>query len=86
MVVTVESTEVAIFYHNDQLYCVQALCPHRGAPLVDSHICEGLAICSWHRSIFELESGNYISGPCNPNISLRKYKIWQESDNVIIEL
>lgn len=51
-------------------HVVSAVCPHRGAPLIEGFVVEGMIVCPWHRSIFELETGAPISGPCGQPLAV----------------
>lgn len=57
-----------VFLQNEgtnRLY--NSTCPHRGAPLIDAFEVEGRLVCSWHRSVFDCNSGEPLSGPaCIP--------------------
>jgi nitrite reductase/ring-hydroxylating ferredoxin subunit/uncharacterized membrane protein len=40
-------------------------CSHRGGPLSDGTIEQGCAVCPWHGSRFDLESGRAVKGPAS---------------------
>lgn len=50
---------------------LSARCPHRGAPLEDGLVCEGLLVCPWHRSVFSVETGQVLSGPSRRGLRSR---------------
>jgi nitrite reductase/ring-hydroxylating ferredoxin subunit len=54
---------------------VAAHCPHRGAPLVDGFVREGLLVCPWHRSVFSLETGQVVSGPCRRQLEIFEFSV-----------
>jgi nitrite reductase/ring-hydroxylating ferredoxin subunit len=67
------------------VHVVSALCPHRGAPLVDGTAIEGLLVCPWHRSTFSLETGEPIAGPCSQPLTVYPSVIKDEAVYVDFE-
>jgi len=54
---------------------VQRYCPHRGAPLADGYLVEEVLVCSWHRSVFSLDSGRPVAGPSRCGLRMWQTKI-----------
>jgi nitrite reductase/ring-hydroxylating ferredoxin subunit/DMSO/TMAO reductase YedYZ heme-binding membrane subunit len=44
----VGSDKVAIFRHQDQLFCVSNVCRHQNGPLSEGRIVDGCITCPWH--------------------------------------
>lgn len=65
LVVEVAGRPVLVVYAGGALHAVQALCSHRGAPLADGTVIEGLLVCSWHRSAYRLADGSVAGGPAH---------------------
>jgi nitrite reductase/ring-hydroxylating ferredoxin subunit len=75
----------------DQLYAMEASCPHLGADLSHAEIeeCEdtAIAVCPWHRYDFDLKTGKSDTGlkACTYKVEVRKDeadgvdKIWLET-------
>jgi nitrite reductase/ring-hydroxylating ferredoxin subunit len=38
-------------------------CSHLSAPLDEGELTDGWAVCPWHGSTFDLESGDVVHGP-----------------------
>jgi nitrite reductase/ring-hydroxylating ferredoxin subunit len=58
-VVKVEQRAILLVHHNNQIYAVENSCPHLRLPLQKGKITEdGAIICPFHRSAFDLSSGN----------------------------
>lgn len=50
--------EVAVFRQRDgQIFALQARCPHRGGPLADGLVGNGLVLCPLHGWAIELATG-----------------------------
>jgi nitrite reductase (NADH) small subunit len=48
----------------DQVFAVQAQCPHKGGPLADGLIGGSTLVCPLHAWKFELTSGEALVGEC----------------------
>lgn len=58
-VVKVGKRNILLLYHDDRLVAVDNICPHLKLPLKKGEITEdGAIICPWHRSAFDLCTGN----------------------------
>lgn len=60
------------------------LCPHRGAPLEDGAVVQGVIVCPWHRSLFDASSGDCLSGPAR--LPLRSFPVKIERDQILVDL
>lgn len=58
-VVQVEGKNILLLRHRGEVFALDAQCPHMGAPLKNGRITEdGHLICPWHRSAFDLRTGD----------------------------
>jgi len=58
-VVKVGKHSILLLNHEGQLYAVDNMCPHMRLPLQKGKVTEdGAIICPWHRSAFDLRSGD----------------------------
>ena len=58
-VVEVEGRALLLLNESGQIYAIDKVCPHLKLPLKKAKINEdGSIVCPWHRSVFELETGN----------------------------
>jgi len=48
---------MALFVSGDDVYALQAFCPHLEAPLFQGSVAGGAVTCPWHRWRFDLRSG-----------------------------
>lgn len=66
--VVVEGGAVAIFNVDGRLYGLASECGHRGAPLEQGSVKDGVVSCSKHGAQFRLDSGSVVGG----NIFVRR--------------
>jgi nitrite reductase (NADH) small subunit len=57
MVVTVDGTQVALFWVGDRVFALDNVCVHRQRELVKGFILAGRIVCPGHQWAFDLESG-----------------------------
>lgn len=60
-VVKVGEQNILLLNHEGQLYAVNNVCPHLKLPLKKGKIADGAIVCPWHRSAFDLCTGNVKS-------------------------
>jgi nitrite reductase/ring-hydroxylating ferredoxin subunit len=75
--VEVASTVMTIARCDGQLFAVQEFCTHRFGPLSEGAIHDCQIECPWHRSCFDLRTGNVTHGPAKED--LRTFDV-QERD------
>jgi len=57
--------KIAVFRNrSDQVFAVQAACPHKGGPLADGLLGGSTLVCPLHAWKFELTTGAAIVGEC----------------------
>lgn len=58
-VVKVEQRAILLLNHNNQIYAVENSCPHLKLPMRKGKVTDdGAIICPFHRSAFDLATGN----------------------------
>ena len=56
--VVIDGHKILFIWHEDQVYAVQAQCPHLKLPLAKGKITEECAlVCPFHKSAFDLNTG-----------------------------
>jgi nitrite reductase/ring-hydroxylating ferredoxin subunit len=60
VVVPVDGSRVAVFWHEGQAWAVDNRCPHMGFPLSRGTVRDGLLTCHWHHARFDLASGGTL--------------------------
>lgn len=82
VVVTVGTTEVAIFNVDGTLYALDDRCPHRGASLAGGHVADGCVVCPWHHWRFRLADGAWAD---SPKVKTGWYPVHVVGDEVQLE-
>ena len=57
-VVKVGGHSVLLIRHDGQIYAIDSACPHMRLPLKGGKIHDHTITCPWHRSAFDLDSGD----------------------------
>ena len=66
------STEVAVFNVGGELCAVDGSCPHRGGPLADGIVRDGVVTCPLHWFRFDLRTGRQVGVP---GLRLTRYPV-----------
>jgi NAD(P)H-dependent nitrite reductase small subunit len=75
--------QVGIFRLADGVFALDNFCPHRGAPLHDGHVADGLVTCPWHQWQFELKDG-----VCKniPGVKTKTYPVEVRDGSIWVDL
>jgi NAD(P)H-dependent nitrite reductase small subunit len=82
-IIEVGDKEIALFNYKGNFYAIDNTCPHRGSPLGEGRIEEGILICPNHEWRFELKSGWC---PQNPELSTEVYPIKVRDEKIYVRL
>ncbi len=66
--VVVENKKIAIFNVKGQCYAVNAVCPHRGGPLIRGHLDGYKLRCPIHGWTFDIRTGDSNGRPHNLDV------------------
>jgi NAD(P)H-dependent nitrite reductase small subunit len=55
--VDVGPVQVGLFRNADGVFAIDNICPHRGAPLHEGMVADGMVTCPWHQWQFQLKDG-----------------------------
>jgi nitrite reductase/ring-hydroxylating ferredoxin subunit/uncharacterized membrane protein len=61
--VVADGTPVLLARSDGEPYALSDTCSHRGGPLHEGEIADGMVTCPWHHSVFALKDGALIHGP-----------------------
>ena len=82
-IIEVADKEIALFNYKGNFYAIDNTCPHRGSPLGEGRVEEGILICPNHEWRFELKSGWC---PQNPELSTEVYPIKVSDEKIYVRL
>jgi nitrite reductase/ring-hydroxylating ferredoxin subunit len=83
VVVEVGGKVLALFRYAGEFYALDESCPHRGGPLHEGMIQEGVLACPWHLWQFDLKTG---VSPVNPLSKVRTYRVRVDGTDLFVEL
>jgi len=82
-IVSAGEEEIALFNYKGEYYAITNKCPHRGAPLGEGRIEEGIVICPNHEWRYELATGNNMQ---NPELKIKSYPVRIKNEYIYIGL
>ena len=82
-IISAGEDKIALFNYKGKYYAIANKCPHRGSPLGEGRIEEGIVICPGHEWRFKLESGANMQ---NPELFIPTYPVKTKNDNIYIGL
>ena len=82
-IISAGEAEIALFNYKGKYYAITNKCPHRGAPLGEGRIEEGIVICPNHEWRFKLENGANMQ---NPELFIPTYPVKVKNENIYIGL
>jgi nitrite reductase (NADH) small subunit len=77
----VEGKSIAVFHQPDGIFAIDNLCPHRGAPLQEGFVSDGVVTCPWHQWQFDLKTGAGIS---IPGARVKSYPVRVEDGDILV--
>ncbi len=77
-----EGKPVCVARVNGALTAMDNVCPHRGGPLSDGVVLEGLLVCPWHGWQFDPMTGKSVQVA---NTGVELYRITIEGEEVFLE-
>ena len=82
-IIMVGDKEIALFNYKGEYYAIDNTCPHKGGPLGEGRIEEGILICPGHEWRFELKTGWC---PQNPELYTEVYPVKIHDEKIYIRL
>ena len=74
---------VMLIKQDGAIYAMEATCPHVGGPLDEGTIEGQTVICPWHRSVFNVRTGDVLHGPAT--FGCKRYDVRVQSGTVAIK-
>ncbi len=81
--VTVGGRHVAVFHLADGLHAIDNTCLHRGGPLCDGAIDNGVVTCPWHGWSFRIATGIMVQ---DPGVGVSRHDVRVTGDAVEVRL
>ena len=75
----VDGTVVAIYNVGGKFYATSNTCLHRGGPLGEGELEDGIVTCPWHGWQYDVTNGDC---QMNPNLKVATYPVEVEGDDV----
>jgi len=72
-----DGSELALFNAGGRFYAIENFCPHKGAPLADSHLYGNIVECDLHGWRFDVRNGKCST---KKNCSIENYEVVIEDD------
>ncbi|VTR99917.1 Rieske (2Fe-2S) protein [Tuwongella immobilis] len=77
--VELNGKKIALFLTEGQVYAIDEICPHRGAPMHEGE-CEGLFVtCPWHNASFDLQTGKHQCPPAKSDLAVYPVRVVGET-------
>lgn len=83
LAVEVKGRLIALFLYAGAVYAIDDLCPHMGASLAASRLCDDVVTCCWHGWRFRVTDGTWMD---NPRSKTRAYTTKVEGDAIFVEV
>jgi len=80
-IVLVDDVEIALFNYKEEIYAVANKCPHKGGPLGEGRVQEGVIVCPGHEWRFELKTGNSMQ---NPEMRVQVYPVRVKDEKIYV--
>lgn len=74
---------VALFNVDGTIHAYEGVCLHRGGPVGDGDIEDGVVTCPWHGWQYETATGRHT---LDRSIGLRPYDVHVEGDAIVVAL
>ena len=81
--VTVEGKEIGLFNVEGDVFAMDNLCPHRGAPLSDGRMNGAHIVCPWHGWEFDVRRGGLVM---DPNRCQKTYPVQKRGGEVFVDM
>jgi len=80
-VVEVKERTLALFNIEGRIYAIDNWCSHRGGPLGEGPVKDGVVSCPWHGWQFDLRTGK---SPLNPAAEVETFETKIEGDDILV--
>jgi len=81
--VEIAGKSVALYNVGGSVFATANTCPHRGGPLGEGELAEGVVTCPWHRFQYDVKNGRCLT---NTALSLSCHAVRLEGDSILVEV
>jgi len=81
--VVVAGRNVAIFRLGQSLHALDNTCLHRGGPLCEGFVANGIVTCPWHGWSFDIRTGTMVQ---DPGTGVSSHEVRVTGDEVAVRL
>ena len=81
--VVVSGRHVALFWIGDEFHALDNMCLHRGGPLCDGPIDNGVVTCPWHGWSYEIKTGTMVQ---DPRVGVSRHETRVQGGEVAVKL
>lgn len=78
-----EGKSFGVFHLETGFYVIDNQCPHKGAPLHEGFVQNGVVVCPWHQWEFQVSDGKCLS---LPNQAVETYKSEVRNQELWVEI
>lgn len=79
----VAGRKVAVYRLGGALHAMDGVCPHRGGPVGEGTVENGIAACPWHGWRFEVKTGQCVNAP---GTRQAVFPVREEGGDVVVEV
>lgn len=81
--VVVGGRHVALFRLGDEFHALDNMCLHRGGPLCEGAIDQGVVTCPWHGWSYDIKTGTMVQ---DPRVGVSRHDVRLRGDEVEVKL
>ena len=81
--VTVGDKRLALFSVDGTVVAIDATCTHRGGPLSEGELKDGIVTCPWHGAQFNVKDGQVLRPPAPKSVSSYPVRITDGAIEVV---
>ncbi len=78
----VDGKEILLAKFENEYHALTEKCTHRGGPLSEGSLEDGVVTCPWHFGQFDLKTGHVVGPP--PSDPLTKYRVRVENGDIFV--
>lgn len=80
--IAMNGVEIALFNVDGNFYAIDNTCPHRGGPLGEGMLDDGIVTCPWHGWKFNVCTGKNVSMP----VDVKRFEVKVEGEDVLVDV